>query len=73
MATNFESMSIDELIEYKLERKLKIEALKDEIRAANEVYKRKVESERLNDLIKAAGLEGKVAVIGAASLKAEGK
>lgn len=69
---SFEDLTVDELIEYKLERKLKIQALKDEIKAANEVYKRKVEAERVAALIKASGLEGKVIVPNTAKLSAEG-
>jgi hypothetical protein len=71
--TDFESMTIDELVAFKAERKSKVESLKDEMRAAHKVYARKVEAERIQDRIKAAGLDGKVVVIDTAELKAEGK
>jgi len=39
---DFETMTIDELIEYKLERKRKIQAIREESLAAHAVYSRKL-------------------------------
>jgi hypothetical protein len=47
METNFESMTVDELIEYKLVRKHQIQELKEEQRAAHAVYTRKIIVEAL--------------------------
>ena len=70
---NFQAMSIDELVEYKLERKRQIEALKVEMRVAHVVYTTRVEQENVARRITAAGLDGKVIVPDVAGLTAEGK
>lgn len=44
---DFEAMTIDELIEFKLERKRQIEAIRDEQLAAHAVYTRKLQIEGL--------------------------
>lgn len=57
---NFEEMSIDELIDYKQGIHDRIEELRDEKRAANDVLRVKIERQSLEDRIRAAGLEGQV-------------
>ena len=44
---DFEAMTIDELIEFKLERKRQIQALREESLAAHAVYTRKLQLEAL--------------------------
>lgn len=41
--TDFEAMTIDQLIEFKLERKRQIQAIRDEQLAAHAVYERKLQ------------------------------
>ncbi len=70
---DLESMSVDELIEVKLEQKQRKMALKEEMRVVDVVYRRKVEDMMIDKKIKAAGLDGVVVRPGSAVLEAEGK
>lgn len=69
---DLESMSVEELIEVKLEQKRRKLELKDEMRVVDVVYRRKVEDQRIDAKIKAAGLEGVVIRPGPAVLEVEG-
>lgn len=55
---SLEAMSIDQLIEYKLERKRKIEGLRSEIKEAHVIYNRKVVEWHATEALKRVGLEG---------------
>jgi len=70
---DFESMSIDELIEYKCGVKAQINALREQKKAAHVVYQRKLERWHIEEAIKRAGLDGLVVIPGPAALKLEGK
>ena len=68
MAKPFSEMSVDELIEYKVKRKQEIRDIQADLNEAHQAYTAKVNRERLEDKIKAAGLEGLVVIPGAAQL-----
>lgn len=65
-------MSVEELIEVKLEQKRRKLSLKEEMKIVDVVYRRKVNDQRIDAKIKAAGLEGVVIRPGPAVLEIEG-
>lgn len=69
---DLENLSVEELIEVKLEQKRRKLELKDEMQVVDVVYRRKVENQRIDDKIKAAGLEGVVIRPAPAVLETEG-
>lgn len=69
---DLESMSVEELIEVKLEQKQRKLALREEMRTVDVVYRRKVNDQLIDSKIKAAGLEGVVVRPGPATLHVEG-
>ncbi len=73
MAKKLEDLSVDELDELTIAGKAEVQKTKAKLREIHMIRSQKVHTERIQDRIKAAGLEGVVAVIGSADLKAEGK
>lgn len=73
MAKKLEDMTVDELDELTITGKVEVEKIKEKLRAVHAVRSRKVDAERIQDRINAAGLKGVVAVIAPAELKVEGK
>ena len=68
-----ETMTLDELVSYRVALKRDIREKQDVLRSTNERYKALVRAERVTAKIRAIGLEGQVVIPGAAKLEAEGQ
>ena len=66
-----EAMSLDELIDWKLEKKRQIEVLRDELRQVQPIYNQKVELWHARAALDRAGLTGITLEPGPAELKVE--
>ena len=70
---DFEAMTVDELIEWKLVRKRQIEVIRDQLKVAHAVYTRKLIEWHTQEALKRVGMEGVVLSPGPAEIKARGK
>jgi hypothetical protein len=54
----FAAMTVDELIAWRVAKKAEITALREELRASNEIYHTKVAADRMLDRLRAADFDG---------------
>ena len=69
---HLKSLTEDEFIELRVALKADVIVAKDKLRSTNEAWRTLIERERIEDRIKAAGLEGVVVIPDTAKLTAKG-